>query len=449
MPANTNKAQGEEENTAQHIRTNERAKKLNAMTLISILGILALIIILIIGFRGFSPVALWGLLAAIMVFVIVAAGQNANGKWHGFLVDPTSNRMSLSRLQITLWTILVLSVFLAMALLRTRLGALKAPSMLEIDRCIRDYRRDVIGLSDREWDDLQGLKSVSLSDAATDEQRQLSQEAATRIERITTDANTECNQTRPTNIVFPPQIIVALGISAASFAGSTMVKRSMASRRGAILIKELQYEADRLKDQWNVANDRKEEWLNNFKIANNQKDDLESELKAEQDKSRVSRVKVDKIKKQITSNNQTLNTLKADKKEIFEEFNDIKKSRDKAILDLDKANQLRQGTLHVNESPMDASLGDLFNGDTVENNAYIDLSKVQMFFFTVVVITAYAVSIYTLMQNESALMNPLAVTLPEFSSSMNTLFGISHASYVTVKGVNQPEVQSSKSGGGS
>ena len=112
-----------------------------------------------------------------------------------------------------------------------------------------------------------------------------------------------------------------------------------------------------------------------------------------------------------------------------------------------KANELREqlqredreqaGLLFVNVSPKDARLSDLFQGDEIGNYLLVDLSKVQMFFITIVVLAAYAVALRSLFLDHAALFNPLGVDFPQFSSSLNTLLGISHAGYLSVKSVDQ------------
>src|SRR5260370_19460366 len=54
-----------------------------------------------------------------------------------------------------------------------------------------------------------------------------------------------------------------------------------------------------------------------------------------------------------------------------------------------------QGTLYANPSIGDASLADMFQGDEIGNTAYVDVSKVQMFYFTIVAIVAYSYALYS------------------------------------------------------
>jgi predicted RND superfamily exporter protein len=60
---------------------------------------------------------LWGLGILIMIIMLGLAGHKINERWAGALID-SRNKFSLSRLQITLWKILVLSAHLAVAMLR-------------------------------------------------------------------------------------------------------------------------------------------------------------------------------------------------------------------------------------------------------------------------------------------------------------------------------------------
>ena len=78
----------------------------------SLLGILAAVFIVELLLP--APTRLWtwvSILALLSMFGVVA-GHGVTGLWLGLLID-TRNKVSLSRLQMTLWTILILSGFLA------------------------------------------------------------------------------------------------------------------------------------------------------------------------------------------------------------------------------------------------------------------------------------------------------------------------------------------------
>lgn len=73
-------------------------------------------------FIGVIPVGLfvpriwaWILILAGLLAFVAVAGRGTTGYWHGALIDDR-NMMSVSRLQMTLWTILILGSFLAATL---------------------------------------------------------------------------------------------------------------------------------------------------------------------------------------------------------------------------------------------------------------------------------------------------------------------------------------------
>lgn len=85
---------------------------------------LFLIGILIVGVGLLIPFSLlWTWLAILVLLGVFTAiaGAGVTGLWTGALIDET-NKMSLSRLQILLWTVLVLSAFVAVALANLRAG---------------------------------------------------------------------------------------------------------------------------------------------------------------------------------------------------------------------------------------------------------------------------------------------------------------------------------------
>ncbi|MDT4897200.1 MAG: hypothetical protein QOH25_2277 [Acidobacteriota bacterium] len=91
-----------------------------------------------------------------------------------------------------------------------------------------------------------------------------------------------------------------------------------------------------------------------------------------------------------------------------------------------------QGQIIVNQNPEDASWVDLFKGDEVGNAAHLDLGKIQMFFFTLVVWFAYAVVLAQKFQNVPSTGIP---AFPDLSTGMLALLGISHAGYLANKAV--------------
>lgn len=97
--------------------------------------------------------------------------------------------------------------------------------------------------------------------------------------------------------------------------------------------------------------------------------------------------------------------------------------------------QSAQGTLYSNTEPGDAQFSDIFEGDEVGNTAYVDISKVQMFLITILLIGAYSSDVWSL------LSKPLAelTQLPAPNVDMLKLFALSHAGYLTFKTVSHTD----------
>lgn len=93
-----------------------------------------------------------------------------------------------------------------------------------------------------------------------------------------------------------------------------------------------------------------------------------------------------------------------------------------------------EGKILVNEKPEDASWADIFKGEETGNGADLDLAKIQMFFFTLVTWSVYAVALGNLLRNE-AHTNAAITAFPPVDGSMVALLGISHAGYLANKAV--------------
>lgn len=95
-----------------------------------------------------------------------------------------------------------------------------------------------------------------------------------------------------------------------------------------------------------------------------------------------------------------------------------------------------QGLLYANASIKDAAFSDMFEGDEVGNTTYVDLAKVQMFFFTIVAALSYTVSLYWWLRDKQFL-HPVApateVGFPAVSAGLIAILGISHGGYLINK----------------
>jgi hypothetical protein len=91
-----------------------------------------------------------------------------------------------------------------------------------------------------------------------------------------------------------------------------------------------------------------------------------------------------------------------------------------------------------NVDPKDSSFLDMFMGNESGNAAQVNVGKVQMFFFTLIVWFGYAASlgnaIFLAVYDGTGMSS-----MPELSQGMIALLAISHAAYITTKAVPQTE----------
>lgn len=114
-----------------------------------------------------------------------------------------------------------------------------------------------------------------------------------------------------------------------------------------------------------------------------------------------------------------------------EPTNQTELARNADLLDIDPAKVTAQGQLVAKKSPKDASWADLFEGEETGNWATLDIAKIQMFFFTLVLVLAYAVALAAKFNGTEATLHGF----PPFSDSMLALLAISHAGYLANKAV--------------
>src|SRR5262249_8688294 len=80
------------------------------------------------------------------------------------------------------------------------------------------------------------------------------------------------------------------------------------------------------------------------------------------------------------------------------------------------------GKVVKNKSIQQAGLVDIFMGEYVDDFALLDLAKIQMFFFTILLVIAYGTAVGSLLRTD-----PLPGSLPDLGAGMLPLLGISHA----------------------
>ncbi len=104
-----------------------------------------------------------------------------------------------------------------------------------------------------------------------------------------------------------------------------------------------------------------------------------------------------------------------------------------------KEGSRRSGTIQVMKSRDDAKLGDILMGEEEGNFFTIDIAKIQLLFFTMILIAAYAIMLFQAFIVLNFDIPVRVAQLPTIDQSVITLFGISHAGYLMSKAIPRPE----------
>jgi hypothetical protein len=90
-----------------------------------------------------------------------------------------------------------------------------------------------------------------------------------------------------------------------------------------------------------------------------------------------------------------------------------------------------EGVMTVNPHPKDSSWSDMFEAEEVGNKDHLGLEKIQMFYFTIILVLAYAAAMAAIFADPSGKIGGL----PLLDDSMVALLGISQATYLTGKAI--------------
>lgn len=370
---------------------------------------------IIIGLLGQIPITTrWIASLVLIVGLMALMSKRIYDRFDGIFID-SRNKMSLSRLQITMWTILAFSAFFSIALERDRLLQSNDPAITE------------------DFD--------------------------------------------PLNIEFPDELLLALGISTASLAGASIIKNNKRETNTGRSLEVINGEQEKYSKQLNEARTTVSQAHVSLQELTNQENRLRGELQdlqtsltsfqqqAQQQQADLTQAQqqlaaqpdhgglqkkvedaqtaLDGTNAQVQSTNaniQRTNALilatRSKSREAAQQKSDAEVKAEYAQNELTRIEETinnRSGLIHFNPSPAEAKWIELFRGDEVGNYQMIDVSKIQMFFFTVGIIFSYGVLITALLNNVEAMAGN-TISLPPFSDSLNTMLGLSHAGYLIVKG---------------
>ena len=91
----------------------------------------------------------------------------------------------------------------------------------------------------------------------------------------------------------------------------------------------------------------------------------------------------------------------------------------------------RVGIVSVKPQVSDVEFADIFKGDETGNRDQVDISKVQLFFFTIISALSYVVTLFNLLRSTD-----IPTELPILNDGLIALLTISHGAYLTHKTVD-------------
>jgi len=291
---------------------------------IPLLGFTVALIALIVGVGILLPArtglaVTWGLIAVAMLGMLVTISLRLGKGPAGALIDPARNMMSLSRFQVVLWTWLILSAFITVALARV-------------------------------WDARAHPDAYVAKPAQATEAKPQSAE--------------------PLGIQLPALLWALMGVSVASSVLSPLLQASKAQRTGA---------QDEGQKRAAKAHRRSAEEVPTFSAA--------------------------------------FAARRAAEPAVEEEVGDTPPT----------------GAVVKKSSWDKAEFSDLFTGEEVSTFGYVDVAKLQNFFFTVIAAIAYAVALVGSMSAAKSIAS--FFIFPEVPSGLLAVISISHSGYLIDKAV--------------
>lgn len=363
--------------------------------LIIIVVVITVLFLLGTGELGGSLNVRWYWMMGIMTAFVAFIGTTSNNRLDGALVD-WRNKMSLSHLQVILWTILGISAFLTIGL--ARIPNLKT---MEYD----------LATAFKQSQDMGGAQCLEgLSES-----------------QITGERLDQCPAPEALQIVFPEELLLVMGISLASFAGSSLVKNNQS---GSVLLST--DEENRIQEA--IAADKVTKSLASGEVAKLTGEIQVYEALLEKAKTTPSPDDEVSVGTMLDAKRQELKIQQG----LVEGANARITAKEEELKKFRENRAKARGLLHVRNNPSEAEWGDLFTKEFAGEEKLIDLSKIQMFFFTIAIIFTYAASLNELLARPDILTNPFGVMLPPFSASLVVLLGISHGGYLVTKNTDAP-----------
>lgn len=383
----------------------------------------AVVLTVVIGLLGFIPLSVrWLLVMGVFVGLLVFVGRDVTGRQvestrrgrnalrfvpgraDGVLID-LRNKISLSRLQLVLWTVVVLSAWATLALHRT------IPIVQGRLAASADVTATVAGLLAR------GEPSEADMSRAVSVLTQLMGQDPT-AEGVVMPAYS------PLDVAIPREVLLALGISVASLAGAGAIKSNRAVNEDGRATQIVENRADRALEAAATAGAQ----VATMESTRVTLEAMGGGLEAMGDdpdaaeRARLAEARLAELEPRLRA---------AEAAAARAETRAAEHAMRLAVVQAEAV-----GELHANATPDEARWSDMLRGDTVANFDFADLGKIQMFLFTVVLVFAYAALVWSIMSMPAAagiLQAVPTMSLPPFSDSAVLTLGLSHGGYLATK----------------
>jgi hypothetical protein len=287
-----------------------------------------------------GKLAVWLPNLALAAAVVALVGKATTRLWWGALIDG-QNTLSLSRLQITLWTILIGSAFVTAATTNALAGEDSAgPTQKQLavaEGEVETVKEDIARIESQIKEGGGASKQPELA-------KRLQELSEAQAQKVRALKELEASRHQGSCVIaIPTAVWLLLGISLASLAGSPLIL--------------------------------------SFK------------------------------KVQLPSETQAQDTIKA-----------LQQQR------VDPATIQATGQVITKKDLKDATISDFFRGEEVGNAALLDLGRVQLFFFMIGVLVAYAIALGARFRTGEPIHE-----FPDLDTSLATLLGVSNAGYLLNK----------------
>lgn len=392
--------------------------------------IVSIILIVIFGLSSRLSLPLrWALVMAVFIALLMLIGRDitgneeavrlrsgrtetrfAPGRIDGVLID-ARNKISLSRLQLVLWTVVVLSAWVTLGLHRV-IPVLEGRVLASDAQVVQAVAGVLAGEAE--------VGEEQINRAAAVVEQVMGEEAVLPGEGTADDPPTARYQ--PLDIAFPQELLVALGISIASMAGAGVIRTNQATRDDGRAQDVAATRTANAKDQAAGANGALESLQYDYQSLEAM---TTSGLETMEEGGQVDQAALAEAQAQMAKMEAELRTARSDAERA-----------QKRATELEVAQETAVGELHTHMSIAEARWSDMVRGDTVANFQFTDLGKIQMFLFTVILVFSYAALIWSIMtmpQAAQVLQLVPSIRLPEFSQSLVYTMALSHGGYLVTK----------------